>query len=66
MKEGRLLLDQYSYTEAMLKTTWRCKTNQDITASIVGVLTRCWAASRNKCCKPLGSAAAEGGLIAST
>ena len=42
-----------SYTEAMLQTAWRSKTNQDTAASIVCVFTRCWAASWNKCCKPL-------------
>lgn len=55
MKEVCLLLDQHRYTEAMLQTAWRSKTNQDIAAvSIVGVLTRCWTASWNKCCKPFG------------
>ena len=38
----------------MLQTAWRSKTNQDTAASIVCVFTRCWAASWNKCCKPLG------------
>ena len=36
LKEVRLLLDQHSYTEAMLQTAWRSKTNQDIAASIIG------------------------------
>ena len=54
MKEVSLLLDQHSYTEAMPQTVWHSKTYQDIAASIVGVLTRCWMASWNKCCKPFG------------
>ena len=53
MKEGRLLLDQHSYIEAMPQTVWHSKTNQDIAASIVGVLARCWTASWSQCCKSL-------------
>ena len=33
------MLDQHRYTEAMPQTVWRSKTNQDIAANIVGVLT---------------------------
>ena len=38
MKEVRLLFDQDCYSEAMPQTVWHSKTNQDIAASIVGVL----------------------------
>ena len=65
MKEGRLLLDQHSYIEAMPQTVWHSKTNQDIAASIVGVLARCWTASWSQCCKSLAKCA-EGGLTAPT
>jgi len=53
MKEVRLLFDQHCYSDAMPQTVWRSKTNQDIAASIIGVLTRCWMASWSQYCKPL-------------
>lgn len=38
LKEVRMLLDQYHFSEASLKTAWRGKTNQDIAASIIGYI----------------------------
>ncbi|WP_286240958.1 type I restriction-modification system endonuclease [Neptuniibacter halophilus] len=38
LREIRLLLDQYGYNEAKLKTAWRNQTNQEIAASIVGYI----------------------------
>ncbi|TNC74421.1 hypothetical protein FHI69_21500 [Janthinobacterium lividum] len=56
-----------SYTEAMLQTAWRSKTNQDTAASIVCVFTRCWGGKLEQVLQTFGgSAATEGGLIAST
>lgn len=40
LKEVRTLLDNNGYTQAKLQTAWRSKTNQDITASIVGHIRR--------------------------
>lgn len=40
LKEIKLLLDQNGYNEASLQSAWRTKTNQDITASIVGHIRR--------------------------
>lgn len=40
LKEVRLLLDNNGYSKAKLQTAWRSKTNQDITASIVGHIRR--------------------------
>lgn len=40
LKEIKLLLDQNGYNEAGLQSAWRAKTNQDITASIVGHIRR--------------------------
>ncbi|MDO8845731.1 type I restriction-modification enzyme R subunit C-terminal domain-containing protein [Methylicorpusculum sp.] len=38
LKEIKLLLDQYGYTEAKLQSAWRNQTNQDIAASIIGYI----------------------------
>lgn len=40
LKQIKLLLDQNGYSEAKLQSAWRAKTNQDITASIVGHIRR--------------------------
>lgn len=38
LREIRLLLDQYGYSEAKLQSAWRNQTNQDIAASIIGYI----------------------------
>lgn len=40
LKEVKLLLDKYGYSEAKLQSAWRHKTNQDIAASIVAHIRR--------------------------
>lgn len=38
LREVRLLLDQYGYSEASLQSAWRDQTNQEIAASILGYI----------------------------
>lgn len=38
LREVRLLLDQYGFSEASLKSAWRSQTNQEIAASIIGYI----------------------------
>jgi len=38
LREIRLLLDRYGYSEAKLQSAWRNQTNQDIAASIIGYI----------------------------
>lgn len=38
LREIRLLLDQYGYSEAKLQSAWRNQTNQNIAASIIGYI----------------------------
>jgi type I restriction enzyme R subunit len=38
LREIRLLLDQYGFSEAKLQSAWRNQTNQDIAASIIGYI----------------------------
>jgi type I restriction enzyme R subunit len=38
LREVRLLLDKYGYSEANLKSAWRNKTNHEIAASIIGYI----------------------------
>jgi type I restriction enzyme, R subunit len=38
LREIKILLDQYNYSETSLQTAWRNKTQQDIAASIVGFI----------------------------